>query len=334
MTSRAKFSSVKTMYANAKDTFTLANSMWAAALAFVGMVGTPALADNVVRSQAVAIGKDVAAVVDGQPITTSDVQRQAMAMAGPSALEQLIEFRLIDDEARKRGITVTSADLARALQKERASLIASASAPGRPGGGPGGAPSTLEEELKLHHMTMAQFKGIITRNIEVRKLLIGQVAVFPLYHIRAIMIFVPTFGGSVSGPMHTDAEAKALVEQAEADLKSGKTWDAVVRQYSEDEGSKAKSGDLGIINKATGYDQGLTNAAANLRSGQFSAPLKILDGYAIVERVSAGDSHSASEDKAYADAENVYEDSMISRIATQYVASLVAKAKVVNYLAP
>jgi parvulin-like peptidyl-prolyl isomerase len=286
-----------------------------AALAVAGMVGA-ALTGYAGGPHPIATDR-VAATVNGKPILMSDVQQEAMVMAGAPALQRLIQFQLIDNAAHEKGITVTAADLDKGLAEERAKL----------------APRiTLEDQLKQHLMTLAQFEVIMRHNIELRKLLIGQVKIFPLYHLRAIMVFAATPGAARTGPTHTDAQAGALTAQAETDLTSGKTWDDMVSQYSEDAATKAKSGDLGIINAASGYDQGFINAAAGLKNGQISAPFKILEGYAIVQRISATGDHPASEDTAYADAESAYEEYMVGHLTSEYVDSLQRTAKIVNGL--
>jgi len=246
-----------------------------------------------------------------------------MEMAGGPALQQIIQFRLIDNEARRRGITVTPQDLDEQLQRERAKLAAGASTQGQP--------TTLDRMLKQHHLTPAQFDVILTHNIELRKLLAGKVEVFPLYHIRAVMVFVSTPGSSQVGPKHTDAQAKAKVELAGRDLKSGRAWVDVVKQYSEDAATKDNGGDIGITNKADRYDPAFVETAATLKNGEVSAPFKILDGFAIEQRVSAGDDHAGGETEAYRDAESAYEEYTIGRLVPQYVQSLQSKAKIVNY---
>ena len=288
------------------------------ALAVAGMVGAVLTGYGIgPHHVAQTANHRVAATVNGQPIMISDVQQEAMEMAGSPALQRLIQFHLVDYAAREKGITVTTDDLDQGLAAERAKLT---------------PPATLEGQLKQHLMTLAQFEVIMRHNIELRKLLIGQVKIFPLYHLRAIMVFAATSGAEQTGPRHTDADAKALITQAENDLTSGKNWDDVVGQYSEDAATKGKSGDLGIINVTSGYDQAFINSAIGLKNGQVSAPFKILEGYAIVQRISATADHPTSEDKAYADTESAYEESMVGHLTPEYLDNLQRNAKIVNDL--
>lgn len=305
----------------------------ACAIIFAALMGY-AVHGHMSEGSPSGLNAEIAATVNGHAIRMSDVQRDAMQMAGTSALQQLIEYRVIDDEARKKGITVTPADLDQELQKQRQKLAMQSAGPpqeGRPGAGSAEqAPRTLEDMLKKANIPMSQFDEIMRHKIEVRKLLIGQVEKFPLYHVRAIMVFTSTPGAMLSGPKHSDAQAKALIQKADGALKSGKSWEDVAKQYSEEAGSKSRSGDLGIINKVSGYDSAFVAAAAKMKNGTRSTPLKLLTGYAIEERLSASDDHPASEDSEYQNAESRYEDAMINRIASNYVADLVHKANVVN----
>jgi parvulin-like peptidyl-prolyl isomerase len=275
----------------------------------VGIAGTALLTHTLDTRDAVA------ATVDGQPIMMSTVHREAMQVAGASALDQLIQFSVIDNEARNKGITITAADVNEQLQKERAKLT---------------PPTTLDDQLKQHHMTMSQFEVILRHNLELRKMLIGSVKIYPLYHLRAIMIYTKGAGANQTGPKHTDQQAKALIAQVESDLNSGQKWDDVVTRYSEDLPTKRIAGDLGIINKVSGYDQGFTETATELKNGQISAPFNILDGYAIIQLISSGDDHPASENGAYTRIESAYEDYMVGHLVPQYVQNLQMNAKVVK----
>ena len=295
-----------------KEALPLLVKIWMTAVFVAGMTA-------VVPARSQTSPATVVATVDRKPIMVSDVQREAMEMVGAAALQRLIEFRVIDDEARKDGITVTAADMKEQLRKERAKLT---------------APATLEDELKQHHLTMPLFEEMMRHNIELHKLLIGRVQTFPLYHLRAIMIYVSRPGATQTGPVHTDAQAEAIVTQAERDLQSGKKWDDIVKQYSEDAPTKGNAGDLGIVNKVSGYDQGFTNTAADLKNGQISTPFKILDGYAVIQRISSGADHPASENDAYDGVESAYEDYMVGHLSPSYVQNLQLKAKIVNYLSP
>lgn len=79
-----------------------------------------------------------------------------------------------------------------------------------------------------------------------------------------------------------DEAAKKKIKAAEASLATGKTFEEVAIQYSDDPGVETSKGDVGFVSK-TNQDQGLAQAASKLQVGQVSGIISGSDGYYIVK---------------------------------------------------
>ena len=85
----------------------------------------------------------------------------------------------------------------------------------------------------------------------------------------------------IDGAMHSEADALKLANQINQELKQGKSFEALVAQYSEDDVSKALKG------KLEGYSVGIfgdtfDQAVLGLTDGQVSAPVKTEAGYHLI----------------------------------------------------
>jgi len=79
-----------------------------------------------------------------------------------------------------------------------------------------------------------------------------------------------------------DEAAKLKIKEAQKSLAAREPFETVVATYSDDDFAKTTKGDVGFVPR-TNQDQGLVQAAINLKKGQISGPIKGLDGYYIVK---------------------------------------------------
>ena len=261
----------------------------------------------------------VAATVDGEDIMADAVKDWAYDSRGSvvDAVNTLIDFKLIDDAASAQHVTVTDADLAAKKDEIRNQI----------------KPITLEQALAEKHMTMEFLDANLRHAIEAEKLAGGDVKPIEMYHIRHILIMVASPGGPTGDKGHTEAQAKVLIAKVQAQLKAGKSFDELAKQYSEDPSNKDKGGDLGIVNQQTQFDPDFLKAALTLKAGQITPqPVKSAFGYHLIECVSTSDSHPKDEDDAYAKEADTYREGAIQQRVGAYVQSLHGKAKIVNYL--
>lgn len=105
----------------------------------------------------------IAATVNGSPISRISVIQELEKSSGKQALNTLITRKIITDEARKKGITVSNEEIEAGI-KEISDQIAAQG-------------STLEQVLASQGVTLADFKKNQLIQIEVEKLLGDKITV-------------------------------------------------------------------------------------------------------------------------------------------------------------
>ncbi|MCW8138819.1 MAG: peptidylprolyl isomerase [Planctomycetota bacterium] len=104
--------------------------------------------------------------------------------------------------------------------------------------------------------------------------------------LRLRQIFLPPDRGVIDAWL----KAKALekLAEAQAELGKGKSWEAVVDKFSEDDATRARRGELPGVNRGQllqDFGASFEEGAFDLREGQISAPLESPRGWHLVKRV-------------------------------------------------
>jgi len=276
----------------------------------------------------------VAAIVNGKKIYRYQVANQALSLNGPQILNTMVLIELISQEAAKQHIVVTPAQInaqIATIQQRAAAQV------------PGGLPAILAQR----HQSLAAFRQQIVPQMEAEALVAKTLPPAPaapvLYHARHLLIMVsPPAPATAPGakPTHTDAEALAIIAKAQAELKSGKSFEDVANEYTEDPSGKGKGGDLGIISSYTPFDPNFLAAALALKPGQVTpAPVRSQYGYHLI-KIDSTSAGPLPSDKALYQAAAPIAASQAAAARRQqiqaaipgYVQNLRKNAKVVDYL--
>ena len=279
---------------------------------------------------AAAAHAGVAASVNGVDIPLSQVAALALRQAGPGITDQLIGNVLVDQEAQKQGLAASPAEIDAAADVIRSQV----------------QPATLEDALARRHMTMEAFRDEMRVQVEVRKLLSKSLKPVRMAHISAILINIAQPGNpnTILTSQHTESQARTIMAQIEAQLKAGKPFEDLARQYSEDMGNKDAGGDIGIVSdipytekspaaRAFSAQPAFLDAALGLKTGEYTPePVKTCYGLHLIKADSTGDNHPPTEDQLYSDAETEATNDQLASLAPEYVSSLRQSANVVVYL--
>jgi len=236
-------------------------------------------------------GTAIAATVNGEVIYARDLDREVTAIArqygidlasaqggqqraeiSRIVLDQLIEQRLILQEARKRGALATDTQLDQAVQDIKANF-----------------PSEAEFQLALDQrgLTLADLRDRLRTNLTVQNLqarvsqaTVSEAEIQAYYqqhraeydspeqvHVRHILV-------------ETEAEARFVL----ARLNRGEPFETLARQLSRDPGSKEQGGDLGFISRGQVVPE-FERAAFALQPGQVSGPVKTQYGYHVIQLI-------------------------------------------------
>jgi len=243
-----------------------------------------------------------------------------MQADGANITSRLIDNYLVDQECKRRGIVISKALIDDAVQ-ELVKLIA-------------GQGETLDQGLADHHETLAQLQDEMKESLEREMLLVDKIQPTRMVHCKAILVRFtsPNVQQPKDYPPHTEAECEAILTEIQKQLAAGKSFSDLANQYSEDPFSKDKGGEVGFAFDGAPLDQDLVRAALLVPSGQVSEPVRVSYGYYLIQVVSTSENHPKSEDSSYKDAEDKYRRQQAEYMVPDYLKTLRAKAKIVNYV--
>lgn len=276
----------------------------------------------------------VAAVVNGEKISTAKIN----ALVAPrladekkaydeQATELLINNALVDQEAKKQGVTVTPAELNARLAEVRKQFASDPRSRGL----------TLESLVAKNHETMATLKDSLRLRLEADKLVAKTLPPIKMAHVEYLLVATNNPRNDPGVKPHTDADALKIIAKAQEELKSGKKFEDVVKEYSDDPSTKNKDGDLGLIGPDSGLDPNFLNAALALKKGEVTpTPVKAPEfGYFLIKAVSTSTDPLDKAEAAQYQARIAAARQAQSGAALQaYLQTLRAKAKVTTYIMP
>lgn len=240
----------------------------------------------------------VVAWVESVPITEQEVAAQ-VAQLYPSdslhgglpeekqrdlrrrALEELVMQELVWKNAQKTGTVASMAETQREYARVRARYGARA----------------FDGSLREHRITTQEYLRKLQRHLTIRSevarhvnapSVVSETAVRLYYNgnrdrfvrperVRARMILI-----RIGGPgAQAERDARQMADSLHEQLTSGKDFAGLAARYSDDM-SRARGGDIGWIHRGSA-DPELENAVFRLPAGQFSAPVRIQPGFALVK---------------------------------------------------
>lgn len=230
-----------------------------------------------------------------QPTPTKDallLQQLQAEQAGltTTGINQLVEARLLLDEAKTRNIAVSSSELDDALRWTMSAPSSAPSSNGSLDAMPLPLPATgvvsldqaRQAESKIvgngRFLSHAQIDELILKPAVVKAKLIAQLAPS-----------VPTTEEEVHA-RHILVATKAEADAIEQQLKAGADFATLAREKSIDPGSKNNGGDLGWFGKGQMVPE-FEKAAFSLAPGQISAPVKTNYGYHIIQVLAKDPKH-------------------------------------------
>jgi parvulin-like peptidyl-prolyl isomerase len=255
-----------------------------------------------------------AAMVDDHVIPMEDVIATCLLKNRSYVIDQMVQSYVLDRECEKRGVTVNESEIDKRVADLRASL----------------APSTLEETLTLHHMTIAELRHAFKQSIEKPLLIADQIKPVKMVHCRKILVRFNSVENTAptSAKNRTEAKALALMKDIRNRFQAGEKFENLVSQYSESAPSDGK-GDLGVLyENMLGTEAPLLTAAMTLNKGEMSEPIKTTDGYCLIQAFSTRDDHPGTENTLYQDAEKASRDLQMMFLAPKAIVGLIDKSQI------
>jgi parvulin-like peptidyl-prolyl isomerase len=185
-------------------------------------------------------------------------------------LDQLIEQRLVMQEARSRNAMPTEVQVEFQLQQIKRNFPTEAD---------------FATALAQRNLTLAALKDRLRANVAVRNLM-GKVAPVTVSDAEVEQYF-RTHRSEFDRPEQVHVKHILLATESEARLvlarlrRGGESFDALALQYSKDPGSRQKGGDLGFVNRGQLVPE-FEQAAFSLQPKQISDIVKTQFGYHLI----------------------------------------------------
>lgn len=305
---------------------------------------------------------DVWAVVDGNPIQRSDVEKYYRSRVNPegpppsreeslslklSILDELVNNQILLERANKLNLVASDAEVEDKFTESK-------------------SPYTEEEfqkKLKEGGITVDDLKSELRREISIEKLMNREVvskitvtdqdvadfynqnrAQFnlaePRLHLAQIVITPhpdPMVHNRKNDKAMNEADAKRKADELEHKLQAGADFTQVAMDYSEDN-SASTGGDLGFVSQSSlnQSDPALKKAALALKPGEVSPPVAVRSGGYVIVKLLAKET-AGQRELSDPQVQQVIRDTLRNRkeqlLRVAYLTEARDEAHVTNYLA-
>lgn len=261
---------------------------------------------------------EAVATVNGKEITKDQLYDElSKAGGGEAALDELIMKELVRQEAAKKNITVTAADIDKEIETYKKNF---------------GSEENLNLALTQSGMTMELLRESIEMNQLLTKILEPEVKVTDEQvkqtfeenkasfdtpeQVRASVILVKT-----------EAEANEIIKE----LKAGKDFAELAKRKSLDEATKANGGDTDFFARGE-REEAVENAAFKLAKDEISGAVKTSDGYQVIKLTDRKEAHSATLEEKKEEIRKTLVSQQVSQLSGSWLNEVRNKADIKNML--
>ncbi|MEC0238954.1 peptidylprolyl isomerase [Paenibacillus dokdonensis] len=260
---------------------------------------------------------EAVATVNGDKITKDKLYGELVSAGGTQTLDGMISETLVNQEADKKGIKVTQAD----IDKETAFIKKNY-----------GSDAEFEAALQQNNLSKEDFNKQMDMQVKLRKLIEPDVKVSDddvkkYFDENKATFDTPEQVKASHILVATKEEADAILKQ----LKDGADFATLAKEKSTDPGSKANGGDLGYFGRNQMYKE-FEDEAFKLKDGEMSGVIKTDAGYHIIKRTGYKAAHAATLEEKKADIKEQLIYQAIMTKAPTWLSDIKAKAKITNNL--
>jgi foldase protein PrsA len=251
----------------------------------------------------------VVATVNGEPIRAGELIQVSYEWFAATAIEELILERVIEQEARKQGVSVSNAEVEARYKQQ----LQNAEAQVPPG-------MSLDDFLKRNQFPPSRLFARIRSQMLVEKLVERQVNLDDFVEYSQIVIRIQ--GNTPEQQEENTPAAEAKAQEAYQKIKEGLDFAEAVKEYSEDPFSKDRGGKMNWQDMKFIVPD-LRQKLLAMQPGEISEPFKMMGSYMIIRKERTGSQASPEEQQ------ELREQAVRLQIG-EYVRQLQAKAKITN----
>jgi parvulin-like peptidyl-prolyl isomerase len=249
------------------------------------------------------------ATVNGEPIRASELIQVSYDWFAATAIEELIVHRVIEQEARAQGVSV-SVEEVEARYKQR---LQSAEAQLPPG-------MSLDDFLKRNQVPPSRLFAQMRTLVLAEKLLERQVNLDDFVEYSQLVIRIQ--GNTPEQQEENTPAAEAKAQEAYQKIKEGLDFAEAVKEYSEDPFSKDRGGKMNWQDMKFIVPD-LRQKLLAMQPGEISEPFKMMGSIVIIRKERTGSQASPEEQQEL-------REQAVRLQLVEYVRQLQAKAKITN----
>ena len=261
------------------------------------------------RPKPLPAGDTVVATVNGEPIRASELIQACYDWFAATAIEELILERIIEQEARAQGVSVSNAEVEARYKQQ----LQNAEAQLPPG-------MSLDDFLKRNQFPPSRLFARIRMQMLAEKLVERQVNLDDFVEYSQIVIRIQ--GSTPEQQEENASAAEAKAREAYEKIQQGLDFADAAKEYSEDPFSKDRGGKMNWQNKNFIVPD-LRAKLDELQPGQVSEPFRSMAGWVIIRKERTGSQASPEEQQ------ELREQAVRIQIG-EYVSRLQSKAKIMN----
>ena len=261
------------------------------------------------RPSPLPANSEIVATVNGEPIFAEELIQVSYEWFAATAIEELILERVIEQEARAQGVSVSNEEVEARYKQQ----LQNAEAQVPPG-------MSLEDFLKRNQFPPSRLFARIRSQMLVEKLVERQVNLDDFVEYSQIVIRIQ--GNTPEQQEENTPAAEAKAQEAYQKIREGLDFAEAVKEYSEDPFSKDRGGKMNWQNMNFIVPD-LRQKLQAMQPGEISEPFKMMGSYMIIRKERTGSQASPEEQQ------ELREQAVRLQLG-EYVRQLQAKAQITN----
>ncbi|GFN33338.1 peptidylprolyl isomerase [Paenibacillus xylaniclasticus] len=263
-------------------------------------------------------GTEAVAEVNGVKITQQQLYKSLITGGnGEKALENLISYELVNQEAEEKGVKVTEEDINHELEGLKTNM---------------GGEESFNLALQQYGMTVEDLKPDLRQQAQYRKLLEPQVSVSD----EDISSYFEQYKDSFATPEQVRASHILVATKEEADeiikqLNEGSDFAAIAKEKSLDTSNKDAGGDLDYFSRGM-MEAAFEEAAFNLKVGEISEPVQTSYGYHVIKVTDHKEATTPTLEDKKDEIKETLTTQQVYQLSQTLLSDLRSQAKIENYL--